>query len=83
VIDVAVGEQDRGRLEAMACDDLLDAGNGVLAGVDDHAFLAGRWRDDIAVSGERTCWEPCDEHRRPLSDTVTQATERTGTAANR
>ena len=49
------------------CKDLLDAGLGVLARVDDHAFFTGRGRDYITVGGERAGREPCDKHKRPFS----------------
>src|SRR6516165_2927377 len=67
VVDMTVREQDRGRPEPVLGEDLLDTGHGVLARIDDHALLSGSGRDDIAVRGERPCWEPCDEHKRPFS----------------
>ena len=67
VVDVTVREQDSGGPEPVLGEDLLDAGLGVLAGVDDHAFFTGRGRDYITVGRERTGREPCDKHKRPFS----------------
>src|SRR5207248_566354 len=66
VVDVTVREQDRGGPEPVFGEDLVDAGLGVLARVDDHALLTGRGRDDITVGRERPGREPCDEHIRPF-----------------
>jgi hypothetical protein len=41
VVEVAVGEQGRHRLEAVAAAQLVDPGQGVLAGVDDQGLGAG------------------------------------------
>src|SRR5262249_27007476 len=62
VVDVAMGEQDRDRLEPVLGEDLRDARLGVLAWVDDHALLPPAGRHHIAVGGERAGREPGDEH---------------------
>jgi hypothetical protein len=51
-IHVAVGEQDRGRLEPVSLDGLLDTLFSVLPRVDDQALLPRPSRDQIAVRGE-------------------------------
>jgi hypothetical protein len=67
VVDVTVREQDGGGPEPVLGEDLVDAGLGVLARVDDHAFFTGRGRDYITVGRERAGREPCDKHKRPFS----------------
>ena len=52
VVDVAVGEQDRHRLEPVLGEDLRDARLGVLTRVDDHALLPGAGRHHVAVGGK-------------------------------
>ena len=65
VVDVAVGQQDRDRLEPVLPDGVLDPGDGVLAGIDDHALLAGGGRHEIAVRTQASGWESGDKHARP------------------
>ena len=62
VVDVAVGDQHRDRLEPVLADDLVDAGGGVLARVDDDALGAGTGGDDVAVGPPGACGEAGDEH---------------------
>ena len=67
VVDMTVREQDRGGPQPVLGEDLVDTRLGVLPRVDDHAFFAGRGRDNITVGRERAGREPCDEHKRPFS----------------
>jgi len=62
VIDVAVREQDRGRLQPEPLDRLLDALLRVLAGIDDQALLPRRGRHQVTVRGERAGRKPGDKH---------------------
>jgi hypothetical protein len=62
VVEVAVGQQGRHRLEAVAPAELLDAGQGVLAGVDDQGLRAGRGRDQPAVRLEGPGGKSGHEH---------------------
>jgi hypothetical protein len=52
VVEVAVGEQDRGGLEPVGREYLVDPRLGVLTGVDDHAFLARPGCHKITIGGE-------------------------------
>ncbi|GAA1955855.1 hypothetical protein GCM10009838_09500 [Catenulispora subtropica] len=58
-------EQDGDRLQPVLPDHLLDAGGGVLAGIDDHALLPGAGRHEIAVRTQASGWESGDKHARP------------------
>ncbi|GAA1577916.1 hypothetical protein GCM10009789_34220 [Kribbella sancticallisti] len=65
MVDVAVREQDRDRLQLVLLDHLLDPRGGVLSGVDDDALRALAGGDDVTVRAPRTRGEPGDEHDRP------------------
>ncbi len=52
VVDVPMGQDHRDRLQPVLADQLVEALFSVLTWVDDHAFLARGWRDDIAVGLE-------------------------------
>jgi hypothetical protein len=62
VINVTVREQHRDRLKPVPGEKLLNPGLRILPRVDNHAFLAGRWRHQIAIGGEGTGGKSCDEH---------------------
>ena len=85
VVNVAVGEQDGGRLQPVPLEDLLDARLGVLAGIHDQALLARPGGQHVAVRGERAGRESGDQHGGPPPGwcpagyrTLVQATERAG-----
>ncbi|GAA2052994.1 hypothetical protein GCM10009839_70880 [Catenulispora yoronensis] len=73
MVQVAVRQQDGDRLQLVLPDHLLDAGDGVLAGIDDHALLPGAGRHEIAVRTQASGWESGDKHARP---TLRSAVER-------
>src|SRR5215204_3711904 len=62
VVEVAVGEQGGHRLEAVAGAQLVDATQGVLAGVDDQRLRARRGRDQPAVRLEGPGGKSGHEH---------------------
>ena len=49
MIDVAMGEENRRRLQTMIADSLLHSPDGILARIDDEAWLTGTARDDVAI----------------------------------
>jgi hypothetical protein len=61
-----VGEEHGDRAQPVLTEDFFDPVYGVLARVDDDAFLARRRGGDKTVRPERSSGEPGDEHGRPL-----------------
>ncbi len=62
MVDVTVGQQHRDGLQPMLAQEVVDALDGVLTWIDDHALLARSGSDDVAVGLERPCGKPGDEH---------------------
>ncbi|EGJ78633.1 putative hydrolase [Streptomyces sp. Tu6071] len=73
VVDVAVGEDDGDGLEPMLRERLLDPRGGLVARVDDHAFLTGGGGDHVAVGPPGPGGETGNEHVRPLCPRVSGA----------
>jgi hypothetical protein len=74
VVEVAVGQQRRHRLEAVAPAQLPDPGQGVLAGVDDQGLRARRGGDQPAVGLEGPGGKSGHEHGPHATGTAPVAT---------
>jgi hypothetical protein len=62
VVDVAVGEQHRGRAQPVLAQHLGEPVLDPDAGVHDEALLARGGREDVAVGGESRCGESDGQH---------------------
>ncbi len=73
VVEVAVRQQDRDRLQPVLAQDLVELGLDADARVDDDALLPRTGCDHVAVGVEGLGREPADEHGRPLERGATGA----------
>ena len=80
VVDVAVGEQDRDRLQPVLADDSSTPATASSPGVDDHALLAGAGRHEVAVRTQAPAGNPATSTRAPHSvgDRSSRSVERLG-----
>src|SRR5258708_13048768 len=62
VVDVAVGDDDRGGFQPLFAQDTVQAGHHLVSRVYHHAPLARTRGRDIAIGAGQSGGEPCDEH---------------------
>ena len=78
MVEVAVGQQDRDRLQPVLAQDLIELVDHADPRVDDHALLAGGRGHDPAVGLEGGGGEPADKHRTFLISDGLSSAQATG-----
>ena len=73
VVDVAVGEQDGDRVQAVVLDDLVELIDDADTGVDHDALLTFASGDDVTVRSRDQRWETGEEHPTSLAISCVRA----------